>query len=107
MAFSLFSCYDVKNEKKIVASGGRHGESAEKIVARHGENIEMVVDLETEKKIIVEHTDYAWMALYMPSTPLPPVATVAVAVSVTVRSCALFSSALSFAALKQRVGHSL
>ena len=72
------------------------------MVARCGENVEIVIVPEMEKEIVVEHGGSAWMALYAPSASLPSVA--AAAVSVAVGSCALSLSAFLFTVLKQRVG---
>ena len=90
-------------EKEIAANGGRYGESVGKVLVRCDESVEAVVVPRTEREIIIEHGDCAWMALYALPAPPPPIAT-AVVVSVAIRGCALPPSVLSFAALKQRVG---
>ena len=72
-------------------------------MARHDENVKTVVILEMEKEIIIKHGDCVWMALYVPSAPLPPIAVATVFVAIG--SCALSPSVLLFAALKQRVGY--
>nr|XP_010909213.1 seipin-1-like [Elaeis guineensis] len=59
-------------------------------MARHDENVKTVVILEMEKEIVIKHGDCVWMALYVPSAPLPPIAVATVFVAIG--SCALSPS---------------
>ena len=80
-------------------NGGRHDDSVEKVVARHGENIEMVIVPKMERDIDVEHGNCAWMALNVP--PAPPLVVAAAAVFIVVGCYALPPLTLLFAVLKQ------
>ena len=77
----------------------RYGENAEKVKARHDDNIETIVILEMEKEIIMGDGGYTWMALNAPS--VSPSVVDAASVFIVVGGYISSPSILSCATLKQ------